>query len=116
MEWLSDFRYIIAIVLITIGLLMFVVELYGVYRFSFVLNRMHAAAIGDTLGLSCCLIGLMVITGFTFTTVKFLMAIIFMWISSPVASHLIARFEVEANEKVLDYCSEMEIKNEEESK
>lgn len=114
MEWYLYLRNIIAITLIAIGLVMFIIEIYGVYRFSFVLNRMHAAAIGDTLGLSCCLFGLMLITGFSFTTVKFIMVIVFMWVSSPVASHLIARFETDANEKVLDHCSEMEIKEEEE--
>lgn len=115
MPWYLYLRNIIAITLIAIGLFIFIIEIYGVYRFSFVLNRMHAAALGDTLGLSCCLIGLMLVTGFSFTTVKFLLVILFMWVSSPVASHLIARFETEANEKVLDHCNEMEIKDEEEN-
>lgn len=96
-------RDIIAIILITGGLVLFVIEIYGVFRFSFVLNRMHAAAIGDTLALTFCLAGLMMLTGFSYTTAKFLLVVMFLWVSSPASSHLIAKFEVTTNESVTKY-------------
>lgn len=114
MAWYIYVRDILAILLITCGLCLFIIEMYGVYRFSFILDRMHSAAIGDTLGLTSCLLGLMLLTGFSFTTAKFLLVIIFMWISSPAASHLVSRFEVDANESVTKHCREVELHKEEE--
>ena len=55
MSILEIIRDVFAVLLITGGLILFIIEIYGVFRFSFVLNRMHAAAIGDTLALTMCL-------------------------------------------------------------
>ena len=93
MGFIEFIRYFFAIALISSGMILFIIEIYGVFRFSFVLNRMHAAAIGDTLALTLCLGGLMLLTGFSYTTAKFLLVVFFLWISSPASSHLIAKFE-----------------------
>lgn len=106
-------RCIIAITLISIGLFLFVIEIYGVFRFSFVLNRMHAAAIGDTLALSFCLMGLIVKSGFSFVSAKFLLVIAFLWVSSPAASHLISKFEVTTNESADKHFEKMNLEEEE---
>lgn len=113
MAWYIYIKDILAIALISLGLCSFIIEIYGVYRFSFVLNRMHAAAIGDTLGLTCCLFGLMLLTGLSFTTAKFALVLAFMWISSPASSHLVARFETEANASVSKHCKMLELDKEE---
>ena len=52
MEVLAWIRFLVGAALIIVGLLMFIVEVFGVYRFKYVLNRMHAAAMGDTLGIA----------------------------------------------------------------
>ena len=70
----------------------------GVFRFRYVLNRMHAAAMGDTLGIGFSFLGLMIMSGWNFTTLKLFLVILFLWFSSPVSSHLIARLEVTTNE------------------
>lgn len=106
MEWLYIIRDVLAVALIVCGLVLFILEIYGVFRFSFVLNRMHAAAIGDTLGLTFCLLGLILLSGFSYVSAKFLLVIAFLWISSPASSHLIAKFEVTTNESVTKYCRE----------
>ena len=95
-EWI---RFLAGAVLLLIGLLIFLVQMIGVFRFKYVLNRMHAAAMGDTLGIGCCLLGLIVMSGFSFTSLKLLLVIIFLWFSSPVSSHLIARLEVTTDEE-----------------
>ena len=101
LEWL---QFIIGTLVLLSGLFLFAIEVFGSYRFQFVLNRMHAAAIGDTLGIGLCLLGLMIVTGFNLTSVKILLVILFLWFASPVSSHLIARFEVTTNEKLKDFC------------
>lgn len=101
LEWL---QFIIGTLVLLSGLFLFAIEVFGSYRFQFLLNRMHAAAIGDTLGIGLCLLGLMIFTGFNLTSVKILLVILFLWFASPVSSHLIARFEVTTNEKLKDFC------------
>ncbi|MCI6813358.1 MAG: monovalent cation/H(+) antiporter subunit G [Lachnospiraceae bacterium] len=101
LEWL---RFAVGALILLSGLFLFGIEVFGSYRFRFVLNRMHSAAIGDTLGIGLCMLGLMIFNGLNLTSVKILLVIIFLWFASPVSSHLIARFEVTTNEKIKNYC------------
>lgn len=96
LEWI---RFLIGGGLLLCGLGTFLIEIIGVFRFRYVLNRMHAAAIGDTLGIGFALSGLIIISGFNFTSLKLFFVIVFLWFSSPVSSHLIARLEVSTNEE-----------------
>ena len=95
-EWM---RFLAGAALLVAGLIIFVIEIIGVFRFKYVLNRMHAAAMGDTLGIGLALLGLIVMNGFNFTSLKLFLVIVFLWFSSPVSSHLIARLEVTTNEE-----------------
>lgn len=100
-EWL---RFGIGTIVLLVGLLMFAFEMYGSFRFKYVLNRMHLAAIGDTFGIGISLLGLMIMSGWNFTTLKMGLVIIFLWCASPVSSHLISRLEVYTNEHLDEYC------------
>ena len=59
---------------------------------------------GDTLGISSCLIGLMIFSGVNFTTLKLFFIIVFLWFSSPVSSHVLSRLEVATNAKLSEHC------------
>lgn len=96
MEWI---RFIFGALFLLCGLLIFLIEMVGVFRFRYVLNRMHAAAMGDTLGIACSMLGLIIINGLNFTSLKLLCIIVFLWFSSPTSSHLIARLEVTTDEE-----------------
>ena len=100
-EWL---RLIAGGALLLSGLIIFLIELYGVFHLKYVLNRRHAAAMGDTLGISLSLVGLMIFSGLNFTTLKMMLIVIFLWLASPVSSHLLARLEVVTNEKLENHC------------
>ena len=97
-------RFILGIAFIILGLLVFVIQLIGVYKFKYILNRMHAAGMGDTMGISLCLFGAMFLFGLSYTTLKIALIVAFLWLASPVSSHLIARLEVTTNEQLEDYC------------
>ncbi len=56
-------RFIVGIIMILCGLIIFAIELFGVFEFHYVLNRMHAAAMGDTLGIALSMTGLIVLCG-----------------------------------------------------
>lgn len=98
MEVIEWIRFLFGALFLLCGLLIFLIEMIGVFRFKYVLNRMHAAAMGDTLGIASSLIGLIIISGLNFTSLKLFCVIVFLWFSSPTSSHLIARLEVATDE------------------
>ena len=104
MEILEWIRFLAGVGLLLIGMGIFVLELFGVFKFSYVLNRMHAAAMGDTLGIGISLTGLILLSGFNFTSLKMALIIVFLWLASPVSSHLISRLEVVTNEHLAEHC------------
>lgn len=106
MEAIEWIRFIIGTAVLLCGLAIFVIEIYGIFHLDYVLNRMHAAAMGDTLGISISLVGLMIFSGLNFTTLKMALIIVFLWCSSPVSSHLIARLEVFTNDRLSKHCEE----------
>ena len=99
MEVIEWVRFLIGAALLLMGMSTFLIEMIGVFRFKYVLNRMHAAAMGDTLGIGFSLIGLIVMNGLDFTSLKLFLVIVFLWFSSPTSSHLIARLEVTTDEE-----------------
>ena len=50
-------------------------------------------------GIALSMIGLIILCGLNFTSIKMLLVVVFLWFASPVASHMLARFEVTTNEK-----------------
>lgn len=104
-EWV---RLIVGTAFLIAGLVIFVLQILGVYRLDYVLNRMHAAAMGDTLGIAVSFVGLMILSGFRFATLKMGLVIVFLWIASPVSSHLIARLEATTNEELSAHCDIIE--------
>ena len=104
---MSSVRVVIAIVLISIGVFFSIVSVLGTFRFKFVLNRMHSAAMGDTLALLFVLLGLCIISGLTFTSLKLAVIIVFFWIASPVSSHLISNMIVTVDRKKVDDMCEL---------
>ena len=101
-EWL---RLIAGGVFLLLGLVIFFTEIFGVFHFRYVLNRMHATAMGDTLGISSCMIGLMIFSGWNYTTLKLLLIVVFLWLASPVSSHVLARLEVATNDNLEAHCT-----------
>jgi len=95
---------IIGLALLTLGVFVACVAVIGTYRFHYVLNRMHATALCDTFGLLLSLAGLVVLLGFTWQSAKMVLIVVFMWLASPVMSHLIARAEVLTHTHIEDEC------------
>lgn len=95
LDW---FRFVLTAVLMLAGLFVLLVGVVSQYRFRYVLNRMHAASMGDSLGLLMVLTGLCLSCNDGWVIVKFLLTALFLWLTSPTASHLIARLELTTNE------------------
>lgn len=86
------------------GLFVFFSAVLGLYRFDYVLNRMHAAAVGDALGIFCVLMGLMLLHGWSLSAAKTFLIFLFLWMTSPVSSHLIAEMEVFSSADLEEKC------------
>ncbi len=94
-EWI---RTVFAAGLILSGLVVVLTAAAGLFRFRYVLNRMHAAALMDTLGILLILLGVIAARGAAAVSLKFLLVIVTLWLTSPVASHLIAKLEITSGE------------------
>ncbi len=99
MEWI---RFGICAALMLTGLAAMCIAVIGVFRFRFVLNRMHAAGMMDTLGMLACSLSLFAAKGFSLESLKLLLAVAVLWCTSPISSHLIARL-VLASENIKEY-------------
>ena len=101
---LSWVRLALGIIFLLIGMFLFGIQILALFKFRYVLDRMQAAAMGDTLGIGSSLLGLMLLSGWNLTTAKLALVVIFLWCSSPVSSHLIARLEAVTNPKLERKC------------
>lgn len=90
--------------LLLFGVFVFCSAVLGLFRLHYVLNRMHAAAVGDALGIFCILVGLMLLHGWELSAAKTLLIFLFLWLTSPVASHLIAEMEVSTISDIEKEC------------
>lgn len=103
---MSNIQFIIGAVFVVTGLLMMMFAVFGIFRVSFVLNRMHSGAIGDTLGLGTLIVGLCIMSGLSVATLKMILVILFFWCAGPVSSHLLARLVVTTDEHIDNYAPE----------
>ena len=62
----------------------------GVLRLPDVFTRVHASGMTDTMGAGLILAGLMVQTAPSLETLKLLLILVFLWTTSPVATHAVA--------------------------
>ena len=104
MEILDLIRFIVGVGLLFLGVIIFIIQMLCVFKFKNILSRMHAVSMGDTLGIGFSLLGLIILSGLNFTSLKIALIIVFLWLASPVSSHLISRLEVVTNEKLEEMC------------
>lgn len=97
-DMLELFRFLLTAALVVLGLLVLLSGVLGIFRFRYALSRIHAAGLFDTAGIFFMLLAVMVATGFTLTTLKLGLLIVFLWLTSPVSSHLIGRMEITIND------------------
>ena len=90
-------RTILAAIFLVFAVFIFFSEVLGFYKFTYVMNRMHAAALGDTLGIGCVLIAVAILTGELVPILKLALVLVFMFLTGPVVTHLIAGAEVETH-------------------
>ncbi len=101
MEWL---RFGVVALFLVASLGMAMISVAGIFKFKFILNRMHAAAICDSFALLLAMIGIAVAYGISFATIKVILILLLIWVASPVSGHLIARLEVTTDKHLSEEC------------
>ena len=96
-QWI---RFALSAACLVTGLVFMILAVFGVNRFHRALNRMHAAAMGDTLGILFVFAGLILIRGFSMDSLKLFLVILFFWTAGPVSGHMISRLEAITDENL----------------
>ncbi len=91
LEWI---RFGLTAVLLLCGVFAFAAAMLGNYRFGYVLNRMHGAGIGDSLGVFLVIGSLIISADSGMDMLKLGLLVVFLWCTSPVTSHVLARIEM----------------------
>lgn len=79
------------LIFITIGVAFNTFGCIGLLRLPDVYNRLQAATKGVTLGIGSIMFGIFLINGFSSLGIKALLAIPFIFLTSPTAAHALAR-------------------------
>ena len=85
--------------LMLVGAAFGIIGAVGVLRFRDVFSRMHAAWITETLCALLVLGGLVLLAGFTLAAIKLLLILLFLWFTSPTATHALAKAAIHGGER-----------------
>lgn len=94
LEWI---RFFLTAGLLISGLLFFAGGVVGNCRFAYVMNRVHAAGLGDTMGLFLVTLALAASAADLPEAGKLFLPLVFLWCSSPVSSHFLGQIEYYTN-------------------
>ena len=83
-------KAVISVALIATGIFFVFAAGLGVLRLPDFFTRIHAAGMTDTLGVELILLGLIIQSGFTLLSLKFIFVGFFLLVTSPTATHAIA--------------------------
>ena len=100
MEWV---RFAITAILLVLAVFCFASAVLGVYSFGFIMNRIHASGIGDSLGLLSAALAVMTASGEAAVILKLVLIVGFMWCTSPVSTHFIAQIEYYMDQTLNSY-------------
>jgi multicomponent Na+:H+ antiporter subunit G len=92
---IADGWLVVSALLAFIGSLTILASMIGLVRLPDVFCRAHALGKGLTLGLGVLFVSLWIDLGMANTGLKIVAAILFQFITLPVASHLLARLSLE---------------------
>ena len=99
---METIKFIVGTCFIVIGLVFTFFSFIGVFKLKNAIKRIHAASLNDTLGLFFVILGLVVYSGFTFLSLKLILAVVLFWLVSPVSGHVLSRMIVETSEDESD--------------
>lgn len=103
-DWAQVFAFIrngASIFAILMGMFFVLAGTFGVLRLPDFFTRLHAAGMTDTLGAEMVILGLIIQAGFSQISLKLLLVSLFLFITSPTATHAVANAAYQAGLKPL---------------
>ncbi len=85
---------VIAGIFLALGVFVCFSSVLGLFRFQTALNRIHALALMDTLGLLLVAVGAVVLRGWSLAALKLLLIPAFLCLAGPVLTQLLAKVEI----------------------
>ena len=100
MEWL---KFWITAVLLILTLIAMFTAVLGSRRFGFILNRVHAAGISDTVAVFLSALAVAIGLWQGFPALKILLVVIFMWVTAPISAHFLGLIEYHMNQHLEEH-------------
>ena len=82
---------IVSAVLLAIGSFLSLTSAWGLIRFPDFYSRVHAASISDTLCAACFIFALVLQAGWSLLSIKLLIVLGLLWLTSPTSSHALVK-------------------------
>jgi len=89
-----EIQNILTIVLVILGITFILVGSVGILRLPDFFTRIHAVSKSDTLGVIFVISGLVIYEGFTLSSLKLILIILFIALANPIGSHALAKAAV----------------------
>ena len=89
-----EIQNILTIVLVILGIAFILVGSLGIIRLPDFFTRTHAVSKSDTLGVIFVISGLVIYEGFTLSSLKLILIILFIALANPIGSHALAKAAV----------------------
>ncbi|MBO5944427.1 MAG: monovalent cation/H(+) antiporter subunit G [Clostridia bacterium] len=101
LEWI---RFALVALFFAAGLIVLFISIFGTFRFNYSLNRMHSAAMCDTLILMLFITGLIIASGIDLISIKFFLIVIVQWCTSPLVSHIFVKTKLLTDKNICEHC------------
>lgn len=101
-EWL---RFWLTAAVLAAAILFLAAGVIGNCRFRYVMNRIHAAGLGDTAGLALTVLALALSAETLSEAARLFLPLVFLWITSPVSSHFLAQIEYYTDSHLYEHMS-----------
>jgi multicomponent Na+:H+ antiporter subunit G len=86
-----DIQNILTIILVIVGIAFILVGSIGILRLPDFFTRTHAVSKSDTLGIIFVISGMIIYEGFTLSSLKLMLIILFIALANPIGSHALAK-------------------------
>ena len=99
-EWV---RFWLTAAILIAGLGFLATGVIGNCRFYYVMNRIHAAGLGDTMGLLLTVLALAVSADTVSGALRLFLPLLFLWVTSPVSSHFLAQIDYYTDPRLYEH-------------
>lgn len=87
---MTEIQIVTSIIFVSLGILFMLVGSIGIVRLPDFYSRTHATSKSDTLGIIFVILGLVIYEGFTQSSSKLILVVLFIALSNPIGTHALA--------------------------